>query len=621
MTFEMASATRGLARKYGTVKWFGGHNNKTGRENNFGFIEDLSGKDIFLHKREWQGRSLPVEDEIVTYFEEESNGKLSAHRADCLRTASLSAVDLYAPLCTLPLNAAPQVQAAIEERLRESLCNAELEELRVLVHRSQQPGIPSIFSIVASDKNATQIFALLLKAGRLSIVDDAPWAAMSQDVATYFEIELAACLGELEPQSAREKCAGRLTILPSSLLTHLLTKNIFTTTDQLGIASARVYDYLSSVIIKGVAAFPKYLKASFDADIAMHCGNPSNPILRDIIDKLQFKKSLFEKTADFIDIYAGSARLHRNVETFILCNLFGLIAAANDHEVVYGIFMQRLWEALTAKGLPLEHRKAQLHSLFPPCTTMGPNLSCEAVHWPKRNLFLCRGRTCSSHKVLPDPDRHFMDFNIYEWLSHYGIDYMVSGKPQTKDFPIKLAGYFNRLQEILPVLHCRACADLLLPDMKYARTQYKELVQGVLAVKELAAAYRLTVFHCNNDQCDEFNHGHYISHCVGFGCHYIIDSRDLKHRCSHGRYICKGCGSCCSEHAGSHPVGLCGECGTDLEVWSEKVRGRQTTYSQKHVRCTSASCSFRIGPDNLPTKFSRILAKNEDQVVEAGQLV
>ena len=61
MRSEVALKTSELLRGYGSVKWFGGVNSKTGRENHFGFIEDLSGKDVFVHRREWRGKwTCPV---------------------------------------------------------------------------------------------------------------------------------------------------------------------------------------------------------------------------------------------------------------------------------------------------------------------------------------------------------------------------------------------------------------------------------------------------------------------------------------------------------------------------------------------------------------------------------
>ena len=618
MTSEAVIGTHKLPRKYGTVKWFGGRNNKTGRENSFGFVEDVGGKDVFLHKREWRGTRLPHEDQLLTYLEEESGGKSSARHAEPLDTADLRATELYAALCVPPFNARGffgsglEVKKLLEDRLRQSLRTAKPEDLRALVRESQRDTAPCIFSLVAGGTDARENYALLLEAGGLRITDDAPWAALSPSVASEHESTIAAHLRNLKPDAARAKCSDRLNILPPSLLTYLLTAGVFTSTEQLGKAITRVYDYIVSVSVKEATAFPAYLKASFDEDSTNHGGQPSNPILRAILDNLQFKKSLFEKSTKFAEIYEKSTRLRRNVDTFTLYHLVALIIAGNERDVVYSVFMQRLWEALIAsKSLSLKQRKAQLHALFPPCSTMGPELSCEAVHWPKRNMFLCRGKTCSSPEVLPGPGRHFMEFNIYDWLNHYGIDYVTSGKPETKDFPIKLASYFNRLREILSTLHCRECGDLMLPNMKYGRTQYRELIDGVVEVKEMAAVYRLTVFHCNSDHCGEFNVDYYISHCVGFGCYHIIDSRDLKQRCSHGRYICRGCGGCCYEHAQSHPAGQCVECGSELEVWSETVLGRQATYSQKFVRCTSVDCTFKIAADDLPAKFSRLPAQND----------
>ena len=612
---DVALKTTWLLRGYGTVKWFGGVNKKTGRENHFGFLEDLNGNRVFVHESEWWGTIRPDEGDRVTYLEEQKDGQFSARRAERLDVASIGASECYSALCAPPLNtdkfAGSRFREAVGRRLQYSLADSGPEDLRLLIQMSQQPGTPSIFGLVSSGIDAARNYGFLLEATGLCITDQAPWAALSPHVASHFETEIAVQLVELEHHVVRDKCAIHLTVLPSAVLTYLLTRGVFTTTAQLGsIRIKQIYDYVSSAIIHRTDIFPSYLQASFDTSLVAHGVQSSNPILRDIFDNLLFKKSLFDKNNDFINIYDVSARLHGNVETFILYNLLALIVAGNDHEVVHNVFMQRLWEALTSKALSFERQTTKLQSLFPGCTTMGPTLSCEAVHWPKQNIFLCRGKVCDSPQVLPESTNHFLNFNIYDWLNHYGIDYTVSDKPQTKDFPIKLASFFNRLREILPLLHCRSCDDLMLPNMKYARTQYKELVKGIVEVKDMAAAYRLTVFHCNNADCEEVDVDHYISHCLGFGCHHIIDSRDLKKRCSRGRYICKCCGSCCSNHAQLHPVGLCAECGCELEVLSETVRGRQTTYSRNYVKCKSASCNFMIPGEDLPAKFKRVPAKN-----------
>lgn len=65
----------------GTVKWFGGYNNKTGKDNDYGFVEDVSGQYFFLHKSEWQGEAAPSEGLLVTYSILESKGRWSASSA------------------------------------------------------------------------------------------------------------------------------------------------------------------------------------------------------------------------------------------------------------------------------------------------------------------------------------------------------------------------------------------------------------------------------------------------------------------------------------------------------------------------------------------------------------
>src|SRR5690606_1794461 len=102
-----------------------------------------------------------------------------------------------------------------------------------------------------------------------------------------------------------------------------------------------------------------------------------------------------------------------------------------------------------------------------------------------------------------------------------------------------------RLREIYDVIHCRACGSLMLPDLKYARVEHDVIENGKLIKKDLAPAYRLTVFKCREAGCVECGVGHYVNHCMGFGCYSIIDDRECGIRCDAGRYICKGCGSCC----------------------------------------------------------------------------
>lgn len=46
----------------GVVKWFGGYNNTKGAENKFGFLEGITGVDVFLHQYEWLSNEKPREE-------------------------------------------------------------------------------------------------------------------------------------------------------------------------------------------------------------------------------------------------------------------------------------------------------------------------------------------------------------------------------------------------------------------------------------------------------------------------------------------------------------------------------------------------------------------------------
>lgn len=238
--------------------------------------------------------------------------------------------------------------------------------------------------------------------------------------------------------------------------------------------------------------------------------------------------------------------------------------------------------------------------MFPRCNTVNPLLSCEAVYWEKRNLFLCRGKKCDNPKVLPDLNKHYFDFTIYDWFGYYNINFLDEKKPSSRDFPIKLAGYFNRLKEIFPILHCRSCESLMLPDLAYARVEQSVIRNGILVKENLAPAYRITTFKCKNSVCSEYYKGIYISHCMGFGCYGLIDSRISRLKCNDGLYICRNCASCCGTHGKTNPVGLCPDCTFPLTLYMER------SSNMRLVKCNNKSCNFTIPEEQLTKKFNSI---------------
>lgn len=318
--------------------------------------------------------------------------------------------------------------------------------------------------------------------------------------------------------------------------------------------------------------------------------------IRSILEPLLFKKLLFQKNPNSKQFFDQSINLSTSTEHFILANLFPLILANNSIDVSFKVFLHNLWVSL--KNEKIDISDVELFKLFPSCSTMGYNdLSCEAFYWPKNEIFLCRGNICHNPQVLPDTDKHFLDYNIYDWFKHFGVDYVNEGNPAKKDFPIKLAGYFNRLKEIFDIIKCRECNTLLIPDMRYARVEYFKYdpEKNEYVTKNTSAAYRVTVFECRNMKCIEYENKYYINHCIGFGCYSIIDSRDLRLKCDNGLYICRNCGSCCEQCAKNHPNGFCPDCGSNLNLFEKS--------GSRFVYCSKRDCNFRIPEDNLPKKF------------------
>jgi cold shock CspA family protein len=358
---------------------------------------------------------------------------------------------------------------------------------------------------------------------------------------------------------------------------------------------------------------PDFAKEVFRSRLSEHKTGSSDSGLWQTIEQFLFKKRLFEKRTDIKDWLEASRFMKNKIEFFILANLFSLIQANNDLETAYKVFLHRLWKSLIADEVSLDDNG--VFSLFPACRTMQYkhkcSLSCEAFYWDQRAIFLCRGKECTDPQVLPNPEKHhlgystkkhYLDFTIYDWFHHFGINYSIESKPSRRDFPVKLAGYINRLKEIFRVLHCRECEKLMQPDMRYARVEYQEYRDGELVTVNTSAAYRVTVFECGNPECGEYENKYYINHCIGFGCNRIIDSRDAKLKCDAGLYICTRCGSCCSEHGETKPVGLCPECGSALCLFENLGdKNRHGRYA-RYVECSNPDCKFELVGE-LPKKF------------------
>ena len=143
-----------------------------------------------------------------------------------------------------------------------------------------------------------------------------------------------------------------------------------------------------------------------------------------LLEPMFFKKFLYEKDPNTKQFFDQSFSLSKSIDHFILANLFPLIQANNSIDISFKVFLHNLWESLKTKKIDISD--VDLFNLFPSCSTMGYNeLSCEAFYWPKNKNYLCRGRLCNDPQVLPNTNKHYLHFNIYDWFLSKIFEFFV----------------------------------------------------------------------------------------------------------------------------------------------------------------------------------------------------
>ena len=589
-------------RSYGTIKWFGGINNTTGKENKFGFITDFSKSDIYLNLRDWNGDDAPNEGDLVAYnLISDNSGKskaLSAFPFYCLKIEHDEANSMLVFLDqTSEMGGNPhQIFNQFNDYLKSYLYSISLEDLNKFL--SDNRDSQKLFSILCGTKDWARLLSDLNGSYGREILDIVPFNYVPIDFVIENEESVAKWLSDQSGKQFFKNIELKNNILPNSLILYLVAVNKIALQSDLGTRWTNFCTYLISMVFESKKDYPKYVDELVNGELKNKGGLRENALVGPLIDQALYKKYLFNKSEKSISLFYSSSHLKNIPENMVLNSVFESILAGNELDVVYSVFFDKMWGFIThnqiTPGLGLD-------MLFPSCYSMPSNLSCEAVFWENQNLYLCRGKKCSNPSVIPNLSKSYLNFNIYDWFKHYGIKYSKDDQPSRTDFPIKVAGFLNRLVEIFPLIHCRSCGDLMLPDLKYARVKRTYFENGQWVTENLSAAYRCTVFYCRKHTCNENGKGHYISHCLG-GCSAIIDSRDHSAKCDSGRIICKECGSCCSECGKSNPDGLCAKCSSPLVIY-ENVSETAPKFKNRFVQCKSKKCDFYIPSQNLSKRF------------------
>lgn len=141
------------------------------------------------------------------------------------------------------------------------------------------------------------------------------------------------------------------------------------------------------------------------------------------------------------------------------------------------------------------------------------------------DLYWCRGAVCTAPNRFPVTKFPFAIYSIHELMLAFGIN--LSDLVYAT-----IAGWMNRLKELLPLLKCNECDSHLVP---------------ISYVPNNLGYYATPLFMCPDQSCSEYQKSIRFTHCIN--CGTVLDSRELD-TCSNGWLECPSCNACCPQHSG-----------------------------------------------------------------------
>ncbi|MGI2029744.1 cold-shock protein [Endozoicomonas acroporae] len=562
----------------GTVKWFGGYNAKTEGENNFGFLTSNTFGDVYVHKNAIKCGSALYEGRPVLFTQQSGKKGVSASTLYGLPgfTDELSVIfEPLAQFLTQDINRSGAAE------------NKPLSDLITEIFNSEQQTVPFIKQLarfkvplsdlvlwVARSRRTGQLFREYLLAGNRFAENLKQFGLQHlpteyvdeniQELADYFaSLDESGRLQELKRSGSRLSFSAVLYLLFNQLAPHPEHWEEVERSHSKRSHTEALQDFICKIVLREKTDIQPFVREAYKSCFEDGFKNfNAHPVIKPIITPLLVKRKIYLRDMSFVDDVREYPALSADPEFWFLALILPLInpVLGNKPADLEKFVLHELWQWVLRPGFDVDH--PSWFALFPQCQTLElqyrhMKLSCEAFHWqPKEGerRFLCRSKTCHDPQVLPDLEQCYLDFSAFDWLAHYGMNYDVESQPSKRDFAIKLAGCFNRIRELHTRLHCRCCKKVMVPNMKYARVEVATLDPHtcIRIVTPVQAAYRLTVFKCNDERCAEYNKSHYINHCIHYKCNEIIDSRDLEDKCSEGRYICSECHSCCHAHTSNN---------------------------------------------------------------------
>jgi hypothetical protein len=160
----------------------------------------------------------------------------------------------------------------------------------------------------------------------------------------------------------------------------------------------------------------------------------------------------------------------------------------------------------------------------------------------KIELYWCKTRYCASRNDSIDTNKPYYSWTISEISKVMGISI-------EKLALAYLAGWANRMNQIVEHLFCRECNEILRP---------------IAFAPNTLGYYAVPLFNCVNSHCSEYEKRVRFTHCMNGKCSSHLSSEPLDSRdcesCNksdtrHTGLLCKHCGQPCPRCSGAyHPI-------------------------------------------------------------------
>lgn len=558
MTESMVNKT---SAEFGIAKWFGGFNKKKQKTLDYGFIDGIDGQCIYVNKRELKNCEKLNENDLVVFDKKIVKSDSFAAQVYVLNLSD----ELVVSHILSALETPKQAELSLQSRQYKSFL------IRVIsgVHQKEfftaisgQPKLlKTLLPIIKASSKWNALFEAHFSSYKISQLTEfgIDLSDIPPDIIDSRLEELVSYILELDETFKAKALQALISVCSINTALYLVLKNVITDHSFLKPKVKELHAFLQKWFLKEDTGTTESFRAIYQEQCGSFNRFAQHHAIFPLILPFWIKLKIYRKDMSFIDDLKSNSALADTAEFYILEHLVPLLSSENfrGDYALENVIRDDIWKGLIDNKIDLNDDS--LLQLFPQCRTMdrvgrGVPLSCEAYTWiPKdsdERVFLCRSSKCTNPKVFPESEHQFWNFTIYDWLAHYGVTYHDAASPSKRDFPIKLAGYINRLKELFHRLHCRTCHTILRPKLEYARDRALvfDTYTGKFEEKNIQAAYRITTFECGNEKCEEHGNGIYVTHCLNFKCHEYIDSRDSQLKCDNDRYICISCRSCCEEH-------------------------------------------------------------------------